>query len=118
MGQSPIELSAGNYRLCFTVNMGGKIFPLIAFANIYPFSIRKYYHPLPYNSGIGFEFSPICVASERFSFSRSISDFTVQKPGQFNICATTSNWTSQVKKTTFELMLLHKQDNKSLNAAR
>ena len=105
----PIDLEPGNYRLCFTVNMGGKRYPIIAFAVIYPFSIRPF--PIPYHHlvGIGFKFTPIHVTGEQFTYSRNTSDFTVRQGGKFNICATTSNWTSQVSKTTFELLLLQKR---------
>lgn len=105
----PVDLEPGDYRLCFTVNMGKKRYPIIAFAVIYPFSVRTF--PAPYNHlvGIGFKFSPICVTSEQFTYSRNTSDFTVRQGGKFNICTTVSNWLSQVSNTTFELLLLQKR---------
>jgi hypothetical protein len=105
----PVDLETGNYRLCFTVNMGGKRYPIVAFAVIYPSSVRTF--PIPYHHlvGIGFKFSPMCVAGEKFTYSRNTSDFTVRQHGKFNVCATTSNWTPQVNKTTFELLLLQKR---------
>ena len=104
----PIDLEPGDYRLCFTVNMGEKRYPIISFAVIYPSSIRAF--PIPYYHlvGIGFKFSPLCVTSEQFSYSRNTSDFTVRESGKFNVCATTSNWTPNVSRTTFELLLLQK----------
>ena len=102
----PIDLEIGNYRLCFSVNMKGKRYPIIAFSVIYPAKIRNYPHPMQLLSGTGFLFPPICITSEQFTLSHNISDFTVRKPGQFNICATTSNWTPQVLNTSFELLLL------------
>jgi hypothetical protein len=104
----PIDLEPGNYRLCFSVNMGGKRYPIIAFAVIYPFSIRSF--PIPYHHlvGIGFKFSPIHVTGEQFTYSRNTSDFTVRQGGKFNVCATVSNWIPQVSNTTFELLLLQK----------
>lgn len=104
----PIELDYGDYRLCFTVNMGGKRYPIVSFAVIYPSSVRTF--PIPYHHlvGIGFKFSPLCVTREQFTYSGNTSDFTVRESGNFNICVTTSNWTAQVSKTTFELLLLKK----------
>ena len=104
----PIDLESGDYRLCFTVNMGVKRYPISAFAVIYPFSIRAF--PIPYIHlvGIGLKFSPLCVTSEQFTYSRNTSDFTVRQGGKFNVCATTSNWIPQVSRTTFELLLLQK----------
>ena len=109
----PIDLEPGDYRLCFTVNMGEKRYPIIAFAVIYPFSMRTF--PLPYQHlvGIGFKFSPMCVTSEQFTFASNTSDFTVRQGGKFNICTTTSNWTPLVRKTTFELLLLQKRTNRT-----
>jgi len=104
----PVDLEPGDYRLCFTVNMGKKRYPIIAFAVIYPFSIRTFPHPYQQLVGIGFKFSPICITNEQFTYSHNTSDFTVRQGGRFNICATTSNWTPQVSKTTFELLLLQK----------
>jgi len=105
----PVDLEPGNYRLCFTVNMGGKRYPIIAFAVIYPFRIRTF--PLPYIHlvGIGFKFSPLIVTSEQFTFSRNVSDFTVRQGGKFNISTTVSNWIPQVSNTTFEILLLQKR---------
>ncbi len=102
----PVDLEPGNYRLCFTVNMGGKRYPIIAFAVIYPFSVRTFPHPFYHLVGIGIEFSPMCVTNEQFTYFKNTSDFTVRQGGKFNICVTTSNWTPQVSKTTFELLLL------------
>ncbi len=105
----PVDLEPGNYRLCFTVNMGEKRYPIIAFAVIYPSSVRTF--PLPYQHlvGIGIEFSPICVTNEQFTFFYNTSNFTIRQGGKFNICSTTSNWIPQVSKTTFELLLLQKR---------
>jgi hypothetical protein len=105
----PIDLEPGNYRLCFTVNTGEKRHPIIAFAVIYPFSIREFPIPFHHLVGIGFKFSPIRVTDVQFTYSRNTSDFTVRQGGKFNICATTPNWTPRVSKTTFELLLLQKR---------
>ena len=108
----PIELEYGDYRLCFTINTGGKRYPIFSFAVVYPSSVRKFPIPSHHLVGIGFKFSPLCVTNEQFTYPGNTSDFIVRKDGKFNICATTSNWTARVSETTFELLLLKKRTDK------
>ena len=105
----PFHMEIGDYRLCFTVNMGKKRFPIFAFAVIYPESVKPFPAPSHHLVGIGFKFSPLCVTNNEFTFSSNLTDFTVREDGNFNICVTASNWAAQVSNTSFELLLLKKR---------